>query len=81
MCWIVLKIFINILNYVFDLAWPKKMKLILEQQCKLSVLHSQYHACWCPGDLRNQGINLHGVDPQSWSILSPASEALISYIL
>ena len=31
------------------------MKLTLEQQYILSVLHSQYHACWCSGDFRIQG--------------------------
>ena len=43
----------------------------------LSVLHSQYHACWCSGDFRSQGINRHGIDPQSRDIPSPASEELI----
>ena len=49
------------------------MKLALEQQY-ISVLHSQYHVCWCSDDLRSQGINRNSIDPQSWSILSPASE-------
>ena len=42
----------------------------------LSVLHSQYHACWCSGDLRSQGISRHGIDSQSWNIQFPASEEL-----
>ena len=50
------------------------MKLILEQLYMLSVLHSQYHACWCPGDFRSQGISRHGTDTQSQNILSSASE-------
>ena len=29
----------------------------------LCVLHNQYHACWCSGDFRSQGINRHGIDP------------------
>ena len=44
----------------------------------LSVLHSQYHACWCSGDFRSQRLNRRGIDPQSRNILSPASEDLIS---
>ena len=43
----------------------------------LSVLHSQYHACWCTGDFRSQCINRHGIDHQSRIIPSPASEELI----
>ena len=52
------------------------MKLILEQQRILFVLHSQYHACWCSGDFVSQGISRYGIDPKSWIILSPASEDL-----
>ena len=44
--------------------------------CVLSVLHSQYHACWCSGDFRRQGFSRYGIDPQSWNILSLASEEL-----
>ena len=40
------------------LAWPKTMKLTLEQRY-MSVLHRQYHACWCSGDFRSQGISTH----------------------
>ena len=25
-------------------------------------LHNQYHACWCTGDARSQGISSHGID-------------------
>ena len=50
------------------------MKLTLEQQCRLSVLHSQYHAGWCSGDFRSQAISRHGIDPQSRNVLSPVSE-------
>ena len=68
---------IPILNRIVDLASPKLMKLTLEQQYMLSVLHNQYHACCCSGDFRSQGISRLGVDPQSWNILSPAAEELI----
>ena len=39
------------------------MKLTLEQEYMLSVLHSQYYVCWCSGDFRSQGISRHGIDP------------------
>ena len=52
------------------------MKLTLEWKYIFSVLHSQYHACWCSGDFRSQGISRHGIDPQSWNIPSPAPEEL-----
>ena len=52
------------------------MKSIVEQQYMLSVLHSQYHACWCSGDFRSQGISRHDINPQKQNILSPASEEL-----
>ena len=53
------------------------MKLTLEQQYMLSFLHSQYHTCWCSCDFKSQCISMHGIDPQSWNILSPALEELI----
>ena len=28
----------------------------------LPILHSQYYGCWCPGDVRSQGISSHGID-------------------
>ena len=52
------------------------MKLALEQQYMLSVLHSQHHACRCPGNFRSQGIRGCGIDPQRLNIPSPASEEL-----
>ena len=27
-----------------------------------TILYSQYHGCWCPGDVRSQGINSHDID-------------------
>ena len=37
------------------------MKLTLQQKYMLSVLHGQYHACWCSGDLKSQCISKHGI--------------------
>ena len=67
----------HIFKCILELAWPKMMKSTLEQQYMLSVLHSQYHACWCSGDFRNQSISTRGIDSQSRNIPSPASEELI----
>ena len=64
---------IHILNRFLELAWPK---LILKQHYMLSVINSQYHACWCPGDFRSQGISRPDIDPQSRNIQPPASEEL-----
>ena len=44
----------------------------------LSVLHSQYHACWCSSNFRRQDISMHGIDTQSPNIPSPASEVLMN---
>ena len=52
------------------------MKLSLKHQGILSVLHNQYHACWCSGDFWSQCISRHGIDPQSRNISSPAWEEL-----
>ena len=70
------KKFIHILDRILDLAWPKYMKLSLEQKYVLSVLYSKYHARWCSGDFKIQCISRHDIDPQSWNIPSPASEEL-----
>ena len=56
--------YIHILNPILDLAWLNQMKLTLEQHYLLSVLQRQYHACWCLGDFRSQGISRDGIDPQ-----------------
>ena len=36
---------------------------ILPQKNKnLPILRTQYHGCWCPGDVRSQGISSHDID-------------------
>ena len=31
-------------------------------ECKETfIVHDQYHCCWCPGDVRHQGISSHGI--------------------
>ena len=39
------------------------MKLTLEEQYILCILHSQCHVWWCTGDVRSQCISMHGIDP------------------
>ena len=73
-CFIVCQRYIHILNRMLELAWPKKIKSILEQQYMFSVLYCQYHACWCSGDFRSQSISRHGILSQSQNIPSPASQ-------
>ena len=41
------------------------MKSTLKQQYMLSVLHSQYHACWCSSNFRSQGISRNGIHPKA----------------
>ena len=67
------KRYVHFLNRVWDFAWSKSTKSTLEQQCMLSVLHSQYHAFWCSGDFRSQNITRHGID-------HPKSEYSVSSI-
>ena len=57
------KRYIHILNHIWldPSIWNKS----LDQQYMLSVLHSQYCACWCPGDFRSQDISRHGIVPQA----------------
>ena len=55
--------YIHILNRILVLASLKLVKLTPEQQYMLSILHSQYHACWCSGDFRSQGISRYGIAP------------------
>ena len=51
----------------------------MKQPYMLPILYYQYYACWCPGDLRIQGISSHGTDPHSQNIPSLAWEELMKY--
>ena len=63
---------IHILYHSFDFVQQKKTKITMEQPYMLPILCSQYHSCWCPGDLSCQGIGRHGIDPpeSEYSIFS-----------
>ena len=71
------KIYIHILNYIWDLARSKKIKFTVVQQYILSVLDRQCHTYRCSGYFRSQVINRHGIVPQSRNIPSLASEESI----
>ena len=62
------KRYIHILNHILDLVWHEYMKLTLEQQYMLTVLHNQYHACWCSGHFRSQGISRHRLTPKDGTL-------------
>ena len=78
-CWIFLKIIKDVCTFsIISFIQQKKTKFTIEQTYMLPILYWQYHACWCSGDFRSQGIGRHGIDPQSQNIPSPSSEELIS---
>ena len=39
--------------------WCRHLKPVLMDKDS-SILHSQYHGCWCPGDISRQGMRNHG---------------------
>ena len=53
----------------------------MEKPYMLPILFWQYHACWCPGNFRSQGISRHGIDHISRNIPSPAQEELSQHIM
>ena len=70
---------IHISYYTMEFVQQKKTKFTMQQPYILPILHWQYHACWCSGDFRSQGINRHGIDPQGRDIQFPASEELMKF--
>ena len=54
---------INIyLHFMLLLICHMHLKSFLKYDQDLHILHSQYHGCWCPGDVRSQGISSHDID-------------------
>ena len=49
-------------------------RFTMQQPYMLPVLHRQYHSCWCPEDLRSQGISVHSIHQISQNIPFLASE-------
>ena len=66
-----------IVCHSLDCVQKKKTKFTMEQPNMLPILYCQYHAYWCPGNLRSQGISRHGIGQISQNILPLASEELI----
>ena len=64
-CWIILKIIIYIFT-IRIISWSlfsrRRPISTMEQSYMLLIQNSQYHTCWCPGNLRSQGISRHGID-------------------
>ena len=48
--------------HILDFVQQKKTRFTIEQPYMLPILYCQYHASWCSGDLRSQGISRDGTD-------------------
>ena len=59
---------IHISYHFVDCIQQKKTKFTMEQPYMLPILCCRYHACWCPGDFRSQGIRRHCIDQKRSSI-------------
>ena len=55
-------IYIYILCHSSTLIWHRYLKSFLKLEKDLHIPYSQYHGCWCPGDVRSQGISSHDTD-------------------
>ena len=71
------KDYIIISYHILVFVQQKNTRFTMEQPDMLSILYCQYHSCWCPGDLRSQGISRHGIDEIIQNILSLAPEEFI----
>ena len=67
----------HLLYHMLDFIHQNKTKFTMKQPYILPILYCQYHACWCPGDLRSQGMSRHGIEQISLNIPSLALEELI----
>ena len=63
---------IHVLYHILDFVQRKKTRFTMEQPYMLPILYCQYHSCWCPGDLRSQGISRNGIDQisQEYSVFN-----------
>ena len=53
---------IHVSYHILDCVEEKNTTFTMKQPYMLHILHCQYHACWCPGDLRSWGVEKHGID-------------------
>ena len=47
---------------IYDLYHSSTLTWQVVEHKNLPILHSQYHGCWCPGDVRSQAISNHDFD-------------------
>ena len=52
---------LNMYFHLMSLTWHRYLKSFLMYDKGLPILHSQYHGCWCPGDVGRQGISNHDI--------------------
>ena len=75
-CWIVFKIIKDVFTSLI-ISWimfnKRRLNSHLDELYMLHILYCQYHTCWCPRDLKSQGISRHGIDQISRNIPCPAS--------
>ena len=50
------------MSFYSALISHRYLKSIPKWDQDLHILHSQYHGCWCHGDIRSQGISSHDID-------------------
>ena len=62
---------IYILCHSSTLIWHRYLNFFLNYDKDLHILYSQCYGCWCPGDVRSQGISNHDIDLVKPSWLGP----------
>ena len=78
-CYSDFKICIPIKCHFLYSIQQKKIKFTIEQLYILPIIDCQYHACWCHGDLRSQGISRHGIDQIRRTLPSLAPQGLMQH--
>ena len=53
------------------MIWHRYLKPFPKKDQDLHIPQSQYHGCWCPGDVRSQGISSHDIDLVKLRLLGP----------
>ena len=71
----------HISYHILDCVQHNKTKLTMEQPYMMPILPCQYHAYWCPSDIRSQGISRHGIDQISRNIPSQVKIYSSSYLI
>ena len=50
----------QLINHLFCFHFSIMLSILIH----IIYVCSQYHICWCPGDISRQGINRYDIDPQ-----------------